>query len=121
LAAATEAMRANGEVRPMIIAHTGDTLFAVHLGDMMRSDRTKDIAAGMIGAEMRKSVTPAFYVFMSEAWLAVPKPGKNPREGPPPSERPDRIEALVLSASDGDGDTLVTYQTGRNAHGRSHH
>ena len=113
-------MHAKGEVQPMIIAHTGDTLFAVHLGDMMRSSQTKDIAAGMIGAEMRQR-NASVYVFMSEAWLAVPKPGKNPREGPPPSERPDRIEALVLSASDGDGDTLVTYQTGRNAHGRSHH
>ena len=33
-------MHAKGEVQPMIIAHTGDTLFAVHLGDMMRSDQT---------------------------------------------------------------------------------
>jgi hypothetical protein len=113
-------MHAKGEVQPMIIAHTGDTLFAVHLGDMMRSSQTKDIAAGMIGAEMRKR-NASVYVFMSEAWLAVPKPGKNPREGPPPSERPDRIEALVLSVSGGDGDTLITYRMIRNARGRSHH
>jgi hypothetical protein len=56
---------------------------------------------------------------MSEAWLAVLKPGEDPREGPPPSERPDRIEALVLSASD--GDILFTYWTVHNARGRSHH
>ena len=111
-------MRANGEVRPMIIAHTGDTVFAITLGDMMRSSPTKDIAAGMAGAEMRKRGVSR-YVFMSEAWLAVPKPGEDPREGPPPSERPDRIEALVLSASD--GDILFTYRTVRNARGRSHH
>jgi hypothetical protein len=109
-------MHAKGEVQPMIIAHTGDTLFA--LGDMMRSDQTKDIAAGMIGAEMRKR-NASVYVFMSEAWLAVPKPGEDPREGPPPSERPDRIEALVLSASD--GDILFTYWTVHNARSRSHH
>ena len=56
---------------------------------------------------------------MSEAWLAVLKPGEDPREGPPPSERPDRIKALVLSASD--GDIPFTYRTVRNARGRSHH
>jgi hypothetical protein len=33
----------------------------------------------------------------------------------------DPIEALVLSASDGDEDTLVTYRTVRNARGRSRH
>jgi hypothetical protein len=87
---------------------------------MMRSAKTKDIAAEMIGAKMHKC-NASVYVFMSEAWLAVPKPGEDPREGPPPSERPDRIKALVLSASDGDEDTLVTYRTVRNARGRSRH
>jgi hypothetical protein len=113
-------MHAKGEVQPMIIAHAGHTLFAVTLGDMMHSSQTKDIAAGMIGAEMH-TCNASVYVFMSEVWLAVPKPGEDPREGPPPSERPDRIKALVLSASDGDGDTLVTYRTVRNARGRSRH
>ena len=72
----------------------------------------------MIGAEMH-TCNASVYVFMSEAWLAVPKPGEDPREGPPPSERPDRIKALVLSASD--GDILFTYRTVRNARGWSRH
>ena len=63
LASATETMDAKGEVQPMIIAHTGDTIFAITLGDMMRSSPTKDIAAGMAGAEMRKR-NASVYVFM---------------------------------------------------------
>ena len=33
----------------------------------------------------------------------------------------DPIEALVLSASDDEGDSVATYRTVRNARGRSHH
>jgi hypothetical protein len=87
---------------------------------MMRSAKTKDVAAEMIGAKMH-TCNASVYVFMSEAWLAVLKPGEDPREGPPPSERPDRIKALVLSASDGDEDTLFTYWTVHNARDRSRH
>jgi hypothetical protein len=59
LATASETMHAKGEVQPMIIAHTTNTLMAFP-GRHDDSSTTKDITAGMIEAEMRKSVTPAF-------------------------------------------------------------
>ena len=60
LASATETMHAKGEVQPMIIAHTAHALMAFPLSRMMHSRHHQGITAGMIGAEMRKSVTPAF-------------------------------------------------------------
>jgi hypothetical protein len=60
LATATETMHAKGEVQPMIIGQAPGRLLAFPLGDWMETGVGKDIAAGMIGAEMRKSVMPAF-------------------------------------------------------------
>jgi hypothetical protein len=63
---AAEAMRAKGEVEPMIIAHTGQGLVAYHLAGMMDSPTTKDIAAKMIDVKMHEHDAQV-YVFMSEA------------------------------------------------------
>jgi hypothetical protein len=117
---AAEAMRAKGEVQPMIIAHIGHTLRAYPMADAMgRTDIVKDVAAQVVGAAMRKAGADA-YVFMSEAWYA-PTSSSDPLAGVMPSQRPDRIEVLIVSASDREGDTIATYRMVRNAHGRSHH
>ena len=86
---------------------------------MMQSRLATGIAAEMIGAKMRKSVTPAFMSSWA-AWIATPKPGEDPREDA--QKRNASVYALRgVSTSDGDGDTLFTYWTVRNARGRSHH
>jgi hypothetical protein len=117
---AAEAMRASGEVQPMIIAHIGHTIRAYPMADAMgRSDIVKDVAAQVVGAAMRKAGADA-YVFMSEAWYA-PTSLTDPLAGVMPSKRPDRIEVLIVSASDREGDTVASYRIVRNARGRSHH
>ena len=116
---AAENIQAQGEVEPMIIGHAKDRVAFYGLRNWMDSDVTKDIAVQVIGAELRKQQAD-LYVVMTEAWY-VPTSPNDPLAGVRPSQRPDRIEVLIVSASDRDGDTLVTYQTGRNAHGRSHH
>jgi hypothetical protein len=114
---AAEAMQAKGEVQPMIIAHAGGALVAYPLGEAMESVVLKDIAARRIGADMRRrGVT--LYVFVSEAWLADVRGEADPDLGTPPSERSDRIEVLLISASDLEGDTVATYRIVRNARGR---
>ena len=105
LASATEAMHAKRQVQPRVIAHAGDKLLAFHLGDAMESPVKKDLAAEMMGSEMRKRGVQ-LYVFMSEAWMASGIGEKDLTKSPPPSQRPDRIECLILSASDGEGDIL---------------
>jgi hypothetical protein len=105
LASATEAMHAKRQVQPRVIAHAGDKLLAFHLGDAMERPVKKDLAAEMMGSEMRKRGVQ-LYVFMSEAWMASGIGEKDLTKSPPPSQRPDRIECLILSASDGEGDIL---------------
>lgn len=114
---ATEAMQAEGEVQPIIIAHTKDALVAFPMADAMSSGLLKDIAAKRIGAEMRRRGVD-LYVFMTEAWYADVRGQADPRLDTPPSQRPDRIEVLLISASDAEGDTLAAYRMVRNARGR---
>lgn len=114
---AAEAMNAKGEVQPMIIAHAGDALVAYPMADAMESVVLKDIASRRIGADMRRrGVT--LYVFMSEAWFADVRGEADPELGLPPSERSDRIEVLLISASDMEGDTVAAYRMVRNQRGR---
>jgi hypothetical protein len=114
---AAGAMRINGRVEPMIIGHTGDGRVVVYqLSDWMGSDLAKDIALAAIGVELRKQQAE-LYVVMTEAWYA-PAAEDGPMAGLMPSQRPDRMEALVVSASDREGDTVATYRTVRNANGK---
>ena len=116
---AAEAMRAKGEVEPMIIGHAKDRAFVYPLGDWMDTPARKDMAVVVIGAELRRHHAD-LYVVMTEAWYA-PTSLTDPLAGVMPSKRPDRIEVLIVSASDREGDTVATYRTVRNARGRSHH
>jgi hypothetical protein len=111
LTAANEQMHAQGSVVPMIIAHTGEAIMSFPLA--MTTPLQKQLTAQLVGSEMRKYDTK-IYAVMTEGWLAFPKPGDDPNALPPASERPDRIEGLVLAASDLAGDTLETYRTMRN-------
>jgi hypothetical protein len=90
LATATEAMHAKGKVQPMIIAHAANALMAFPL-------------AGMIGREMRKSVTPGF---MS----SCPRRRWQWMDGKTRRHLNDPIEDLVLPASDDEGDSVATYR-----------
>src|SRR5688572_23937134 len=93
---AAEAMRASGEVQPMIIAHIGHTIRAYPMADAMgRTDSVKDLAAQVVGSAMRKAGADV-YVFMAEAWYA-PTSLTDPLAGVMPSKRPDRIEVLIVS------------------------
>jgi hypothetical protein len=104
LTAATEQMHAQRTVTPMIIAHTETAIMSFPL--MMATPLQNQLTAQVIGAEMRRYGT-LVYVVMSEAWLAFLEPGSPPDDGlVPASERPDRIEGLVLAASDLAGDTF---------------
>lgn len=117
LRAATENMHATGEVVPMVIGHAGDKLLAYNVGSLMATPETKDAAAGMLRKALREAGA-TLYVLMMEAWFANVTNKDDPFGGPPPSERPDRIECLVLHASDAQGDTMETYRTVRNKRGR---
>lgn len=117
LVASTEAMHTNGGVTPMIIAHAGDRLMSFDLSACMDSPVGKDVAARLVGKEMRRRAVDV-YVFMSEAWWAAPLPPGDPLHPLAPSERADRVEALVLHASDRQGDTLEVYRTVRDRAGR---
>lgn len=113
---AAGAMRVNGAVEPMIIGHAKDRIVAYTLSDWMGSDLTKDIAMLAIRAELRKQQAE-LYVVMTEAWYA-PTSANDPLAGVMPSKRPDRIEVLIVSASDREGDTVATYRLVRNANGK---
>lgn len=113
---AAEAMRATGEVAPMIIGHIKGLLVPYMLRNWTGSDLAKDIAVMSIGAELRRSQAE-LYVVMTEAWYA-PTSANDPLAGVMPSKRPDRIEVLIVSASDREGDTVATYRMVRNANGK---
>jgi hypothetical protein len=116
---AAENIQAQGEVEPMIIGHAKDRVAFYSLRNWMDNVASKDLAVLVIGAELRKQQAD-LYVVMTEAWY-VPTSPNDPLVGVRPSQRPDRIEVLVVSASDREGDTIATYRLVRNARGRSHH
>ena len=116
---AAENIQAQGEVEPMIIGHAKDRVAFYSLRNWMDSVASKDIAVLVIGAELRKQQAD-LYVVMTEAWY-VPTSPSDPLAGVRPSQRPDRIEVLIVSASDREGDTVAAYRLVHNARGRSHH
>jgi hypothetical protein len=67
------------------------------------SERDKDITVFALRATMRKGGAVR-YSFISEAWMATAKPGQEKLArlpaGEMPSQRPDRIEVVIISASD---------------------
>jgi len=65
----------------------------------------KEITVLALRAIMREDKVER-YSFISEAWLAVAKPGTEHLDRLPddemPSQRPDRVEVVIISASDKD-------------------
>jgi hypothetical protein len=92
----------NASILPTFVLENanGDTaLFATPWG----SERDKDITAFALRHIMRAERIER-YSFISEAWMAVAKPGQENLDRLPddemPSNRPDRVECVIISASD---------------------
>jgi|SRR5580692_4581606 hypothetical protein len=70
------------------------------------SERDKEITVFALRAIMRKQKVKR-YSFLSEAWMATAKPGQEKLDrlpdGEQPSQRPDRVEVVVISASNDQG------------------
>ena len=111
-------MNAEGQVQTMILAHTPQgKLYAYNLS-AATAPVLKDAAAASIGAEMRRNGVEA-YIVMSEAWYVETQTASQPvDQSRSLSEHPDKIEVLILSVSDREGDEIRTYRLLRNKRGR---
>lgn len=67
------------------------------------NERDKEMTVRALRATMRKGGVVR-YSFISEAWMATAKPGQEKLarlpDGEMPSQRPDRVEVVIISASD---------------------
>lgn len=93
--AATEIFREHGAVSPVLLIPAKDTLAALSLAPIMDD---KDALAALI--RDARLTCPLIY-FVTEAWISQAKSREDAISGPPPSQRPDRIEVVMVTAYEG--------------------
>ena len=105
-----------GEVLPMWHVVTGNNenaLIATPWGD--EEDKHATIFALR---QLFRQMKAKRYVMITEAWVATASTEREIRQGPPPSEHPDRREVLMINAEDRDGSSLIgLYYILRPEHG----
>lgn len=89
-----------GEVSPTWLIETPDEVQIVNT--LFTGDMSKDAVAEFIKKELGPKALRL--VFVSEAWLRVIK---EPHDGLRPSKAPDRIEVIIVSGEDADGQNIT--------------
>lgn len=96
---AADQFRAKGEFIPMFVAETRDGTIAP-IAAPFTSQTEKVMMAGMIRLLFKK-LDVVRYVFIVEVWMAkISGDAVKDYDGPPPSEHPDRYEAIALLAEE---------------------
>jgi hypothetical protein len=89
-------------ILPSFVVETGDGQLAI-IATPWTNERDKQITVLALRATMRKAGVVR-YSFISEAWMAIAEPGTEHKtrlaDHEMPSNRPDRVEVVIISASD---------------------
>jgi hypothetical protein len=96
--------RKNGGVLAMWHAVDGNDEHIL-IATPWNNDDEKDIASGALRQMFRAKKVKRF-AFICEAWTAEVSTMAEVREGPRPSEHPDRREVLMINAEDREGNSL---------------
>jgi hypothetical protein len=92
----------DASILPTFVMERGDGEVAI-FATPWRSERDKDITVFALRRVMRKDDVQR-YSFISEAWMAVAAPGTEHKtrlaHDEMPAQRPDRVEVVIISASD---------------------
>lgn len=89
-------LKEEGAVPAHFILAIGDRLEFLPLDMRMMGDYGYKAAACKTLRHFAEMHDASHYAFVTEAWMATMGPGETPGEGRRPSEREDRIEALVV-------------------------
>lgn len=101
---AARMFRKSGEILPMWHAVTGNDEHLV-IATPWSNDEEKDITQRGLRRMFQVQCVKRF-AFICEAWTAELKTIAEAKEGPRPSEHPDRREVLMISAEDRWGNAL---------------